>query len=62
MCVLKVVNGNKARLHCSVRNLPRYVWLMSIREDSKPELVLKDKGRLMKTRDGQLMLQGDENY
>ena len=32
-------------------------WSMLI-EDSKPELELKDIGRLMETRDGQLKLQG----
>ena len=33
-------------------------WPMSIGEDSKPELGLKDIGRLMEIGDGQLKLQG----
>ena len=33
-------------------------WLMSFREDSTLELVLKVIGRLMEARDGKLMVQG----
>ena len=59
MCVLKVVYiRHEACLHLRARNLPCHVWLMSIGENSKPQLGGKHIGRLMEIGDGQLKLQG----
>ena len=46
MCA-KCIIQHEAGLHSSARNLPHHIWPMSIKENRKPKLGLKDIGRLM---------------
>ena len=55
MCVLKVIYDTRRACVRAHAIFQATFWLMWIREDSKPELGLKDIGRLLETRDGQLL-------
>ena len=61
-CMLKVVCSMRRACAQALAIFHATFWPMSMREDSKSELGLKDIGRLMKTRDGQLVLQGGADY
>ena len=58
MCVLKVIYGMRYACALALGTIQTTFWPMSIGEESKPELGLKDIRRLMETKDRQLKLQG----